>query len=71
MALYEFTVKLNDKTYNCERLVSGLDIRRQTVKVKDIGSKVDPDIYGDKLKSVSAMQLNARLIAHEIIKTYK
>jgi hypothetical protein len=71
MALYEFTVELDDKTYNCKRFVSGQDVRRQTIKVIDVGSRDDPACYGDKLKPISAMQLSARLIAHEIIKTHK
>jgi hypothetical protein len=71
MALYEFTIELNDKTYSCKRFVSGQEVKRQTIKVIDIGSKDDPACYGDKWKPVSTMQLNARLIAHEIIKTHK
>ena len=69
MALYEFKVKLDNKTYNCERLVSGLDVKRQSIKVANVGSKDDPARYGDKWTPISSMQLSARLIAHELIKT--
>jgi hypothetical protein len=68
MALYNFTISTDNKTYACERFVSGLKERRQTVKVSGLRSKKDPAIYNDKTHSPAEMQLNARLIAHEIIK---
>lgn len=71
MALYEFEVKIDNKTYSCKRLVSGLDVKRQNIKVANIGSKDDPAYYGDKWTPVSSMQLSARLIAHELIKAIK
>lgn len=68
MALFEFTLDANDKTYKCERFVSGQGMIQQTVKVLGIGSQNDPATYSDKSDQRYAMQLNARLIAHQIVK---
>jgi hypothetical protein len=68
MPLYEFTLDANNRTYKCERFVSGQDSVRQTITVIGIGKKDDPANYGEKSAPPSVMQLNARLIAHQIVK---
>jgi hypothetical protein len=68
MPLYKFTVDANNRAYECERFVSGQKESQQTVVVTGVGSKKDPAVYSDKSQPPSMMQLNARLIAHEIIK---
>ena len=68
MPLYKFTVKAGEKTYECERFVSGQVEERQIITVSGLGSKIDPSVYSDKLQLPFKMELNARLIAHQIIK---
>jgi hypothetical protein len=67
---YAFTVKAKDKTYDCERVVTGKRVLRQTIHIKGIGSKLDPASYGPKPKhsSIITMENVARLIAREIIR---
>jgi hypothetical protein len=69
MPLFEFTVDANNRTYKCERFVTGQETFQQTISVKAVGKKSDPIVYDDKsTASTSVMQLNARLIAHQIVK---
>lgn len=68
MPLFEFTMDANQRTYKCERFVSGQSVVRQTIRVVGVGSRDDPANYNDKSEQRSAMQLNARLIAHQIVK---
>ena len=68
MPLYEFTVDANNRSYKCKRFVSGQNTLRQTITVIEVGRMEDPAVYSDKSASPSVMQLNARLIAHKIVK---
>jgi hypothetical protein len=70
MPLFKFSVAVGNKTYQCERFVSGQKEMRQTVTVAGFGRKKDPSLYGDKSQPLSNMTLTARLIAHEIIKEH-
>jgi hypothetical protein len=65
---FDFTVKVGEKTYDCHRMVSGESSFRQTVFVDGFGSKTDGASYGPGERAVDAMELNAKLIATELIK---
>ncbi|HWB11552.1 MAG TPA: hypothetical protein VG826_20140 [Pirellulales bacterium] len=65
---FDFTVKSGEKKYDCHRMVSGTDVFRQTVYVEGLGSKPDGASYGLGERPVDTMELNAKLIAAELIK---
>jgi hypothetical protein len=65
--IYKFTITKEDKTYDCEREVTGKAVLKQTVRVPQIGSKIDFNVYGASKHSASTMTSAARRIANEII----
>ena len=65
---FDFTVKVGEKKYDCHRMVSGATVFRQTVYVDGFGSKPDGASYGPGERPVDTMELNAKLIAAELIK---
>lgn len=65
---YQFTVEANGRTYNCERVVTGKRVLRQTIDVTGVGSKADSADYGRHAHPVASMEGIARIIAHEIIR---
>lgn len=69
MKQYPFTVEFNGKTYDCERLVTGERVLRQTVRVAGVGSKNDPASYAkNRYHPLSTMESMAKIIAQEILK---
>jgi hypothetical protein len=64
----EFQIEGSDKTYVCERIVTGTSVLRQTIVVHGVGRKPDPANYGGSHgHPVSSMAGTATLIAREII----
>lgn len=66
--IFKFTVEDKGKIHECERIVTGKRIFRQTIRVNAIGSKEDPVAYGANRHPPASMGSVARLIAKEIIK---
>lgn len=64
---YQFTVNVNGRVYQCERIVTGQRVLRQQIRVTGVGSKNDPASYGAKYHPPGTMEAIARLIAREII----
>jgi len=64
---YQFTVEERNKTYHCERVVTGQRVLYQTIYVIGVGSNDDSAVYGKKYHPPETMESIARLIAHEII----
>lgn len=65
--LYQFTVEVNGKTYQCEREVTGQRVLRQQIRVTGVGNKNDPAAYGAKSHPPETMESIVKLIAREII----
>jgi hypothetical protein len=60
-----FTVKVDGKTYKCERLVTGTRVLSQTVHVEGIvRTENDPARYGGPMgHSIASMEFTAKVIA--------
>jgi len=61
-----FTIEVNGKTYNCERIVFGTREFTQTIRVVGIGSEPDTARYGSKRHRPESMESIAKHIAREI-----
>lgn len=68
VVLYEFTIRVGDKVYACEREVSGIVKLRQRVRVKGLGSKSDAVVYEENGQPPSTMETMAKVIAGQIIR---
>ncbi len=66
---YSFSVQHDGRPYECERIVTGKRVLRQTIIVKGVGSKEDSAPYGQRGHPAVTMEGIARLIAHEVIKS--
>ncbi len=64
---YKFIIERTNKTYVCERMVTGKGNLRQTIHVEGVGSKKDSVVYGASKHSASTMIVAAKRIAHEIL----
>lgn len=64
---HKFSIEHKGKTYQCERIVAGKRVFRQTIVVIGVGSKDDSADYGPHAHPTATMESIARLIAHEII----
>ncbi|HEX8288305.1 MAG TPA: hypothetical protein VF556_09935 [Pyrinomonadaceae bacterium] len=65
--IYKFTITKEDKIYECERVVIGKGVLKQTIHVAEVGSKTDSNVYGASKHSASTMIVAARRIAQEIL----
>jgi hypothetical protein len=66
-AVIEFSVVVDGKLYSCDRRVSGIRRKRQTIYVDAVGSMDDPSSYLAAQRSIPVMEEAARMIALEII----
>lgn len=66
----QFSVAVDGKTYECERIVKGTRVFYQEIHVIGVGLKTDSARYGSPSKGhpVNSMTGIARIIACEIIK---
>jgi len=65
---YAFTVEVNGKQYQCERIVEGIRTLTQSISVVGMGSENDQASYGTTGHPVVSMPGVAKLIAQNIIK---
>ena len=63
----KFSIEYNGITYECERIVRGQHVFRQTIHVRGVGSQEDEDEYASKHQNVMTMASTAKVIAGEII----
>jgi hypothetical protein len=63
----KFSIEYNGVTYECERIVHGQQVFRQTIHVRGVGSQEDDVEYASKHHNVATMASTANLIAGEII----
>ncbi len=68
--IYKFKIESEGKIYECEREVTGKGELKQSIRVAEIGSKADSNVYGASKHSASTMTTAARRIAHEIIQEF-
>ncbi|MCL2872397.1 MAG: hypothetical protein FWF41_05400 [Betaproteobacteria bacterium] len=66
--VYTFVLEANEKTYRCERLVTGTRTLYQTIHVVGVGEKSDPLPYGQNGRPIESMKAAAIVIAGEIIR---
>jgi hypothetical protein len=63
----KFSIEYNGATYECERIIHGKQVFRQTIHVCGVGSQEDDVEYASKHHNVATMASTANLIAGEII----
>ena len=66
--VYPFCVEVNNKSYQCERSVSGVGVFTQTVTVRGMGTLADSAEYGPTALPVISMEGIATLIAGRIVR---
>ena len=66
-----FSVEIEGSTYECERVLDGTRILKQTIRVLGVGSKLDSARYGPGQHPVQSMRGIAKLIAGEIVNEAK
>jgi hypothetical protein len=64
---HEFTVAMDGKTYQCERVVLGTRVLTQRIHVIGIGMEEDSASYGQRDRPVVGMAGVAKIIATNII----
>ena len=69
MKKVKFKVIVNDVEYECYREIEGARVLKQTIIVVGKGIKNDKDFYGAKYKPFILMEINAKLVALDIIKS--
>ena len=63
----KFSLEYNGATYDCERIIYGKEVFRQTIQVCGVGSQEDDVAYASKHHNVATMASTAHVIAGEII----
>ena len=63
----KFSIKYNGAQYDCERIIHGTQVFRQTIHVCGVGSQEDDVEYSSKHQNVATMARTANCIAGEII----
>jgi len=63
----KFSIEYNGATYECERIVHGQHVFRQTIHVCGVGSQEDDVEYSSQHHNVATMARAANVIAGEII----
>jgi hypothetical protein len=63
----KFSTEYNGAKYECERIIHGKQVFRQTIHVCGVGSQEDDVEYSSKHHNVATMASTANLIADEII----
>jgi hypothetical protein len=63
----KFSLEYNGTKYECERIIHGKQVFRQTIQVCGVGSQEDDVEYASKHHNVATMASTAHVIAGEII----
>jgi len=63
----KFSIAYNGVTYECERIVHGTHVFRQTIHVCGVGAQEDEVEYASQHHNVATMASTANVIAGEII----
>ena len=63
----KFSLEYNGIKYDCERIIHGTQVFRQTINVCGLGSQEDEVEYASKHHNVATMARTAHVIAGEII----
>lgn len=64
---FKFTIEVDGKSYDCERVVSGTREFTQVIHVIGVGTEWDGARYGSKRYRPESMESIARQIARELI----
>ena len=63
----QFSLEYNGTKYDCERIIRGTHVFRQTIQVGGVGSQEDEVEYASQHHNVATMASTAHVIAGEII----
>lgn len=63
----KFSIEYKGIKFDCERIIHGKQVFRQTIQVCGVGSQEDDVEYSSKHHNVATMASTANLIAVEII----
>ena len=63
----KFSLEYNGVKYDCERIIHGKQVFRQTIQACGVGSQEDDVEYASQHHNVATMASNAHVIAGEII----
>jgi hypothetical protein len=63
----KFSLEYNGVKYDCERIIDGKEVFRQTIQVCGVGSQEDDVAYASQHHNVATMASTAHVIAGEII----